>query len=115
MSLVISSALVLAEVADDLSLNHPVIGWHNVVTASTIVATNEDASYPASNLANPTTHLEWRIDDDTEQYLTVTTNCIDEIDYVGIAGHNYGSGEIPVSVGYFDTSSPPVWVELVEE
>lgn len=115
MSLVISSAVVLSQAADGLSLNHPVIGWHNVVTSSTIVATNEDANYPASNLANPATHLEWRSDDDAEQYITVTTNYIDEIDYVGIAGHNYSSGEIPISVGYFDTSSPPVWVELVEE
>jgi hypothetical protein len=115
MSLVISSAVVLAEVADSLSLNHPVIGWHNVVTSTTIVATNEDANFPASNLANPATHLEWRSDVDTEQYITVTTNYVDEIDYVGIAGHNLSSGGIAVSVGYFDASSPPVWVELVEE
>lgn len=115
MSIVISSALVLAEVADSLSLNHPVIGWHNLVTSSSIVADNEEVNYPASNLANPATNLEWRSDVSTEQYITVTTNYIDDIDYVGIAGHNFSSGEIPISVGYFDTSSPPVWVELVEE
>lgn len=115
MSLVISSALVVAASADSLSLNHPVIGWHNVVTAAAITADQEEANFPASNLANPATHLEWRSDVDTEQYITITTNYVDPIDYVGIAGHNFSSGEIPVSVGYFDTSSPPVWVELVEE
>jgi hypothetical protein len=115
MSLVISSALVVADTSDGLSLNHPVIGWHNVVTSTTIEADNEEPNFPASNLANPATHLEWRSDVDTEQYITVTTNYVDEIDYVGIAGHNFSSEEIPVSVGYFDTSSPPVWVELVEE
>lgn len=115
MSLVISSAVVLADAADDLSLNHPVIGWHNVVTASTIVATNEDPNYPASNLANPATHLEWRSDNDGDQYITITTNEVDPIDYLAVAGHNFATDEIPTSVGYFDTSSPPVWVELVEE
>lgn len=115
MSLVISSALVVAQAADDLSLNHPVLGWHNVVTSSTITASDEDANFPASNLANPATHLEWRSDVSTEQYLTVTTNYVDDIDYVGIAGHNFSSGEIPVSIGYFDSSSPPVWVALVED
>lgn len=115
MSIVISSALVLADVADGLSLDHPVIGYHTVVTSSTIVADTEDANHPASNLANPATHLEWWAADSTEQYLTITTNYIDEIDYVAVARHNWASGEIPVSIGYFDTNSPPVWIELVEE
>jgi hypothetical protein len=35
--IVISSNFVLSN-PDVLSLDHPVIGWHNVVTASTIVA-----------------------------------------------------------------------------
>lgn len=115
MTIIISEALVLAEPVEGLSLNHPVIGWHNVVTSTTVAADTEDSLYPASNLANPATHLEWRAEDDSEQYITVTTNYVDEIDYVGVASHNWSSGEIPVSVGYFDTSSPPVWVELVAE
>lgn len=115
MSIVISSAVVLADAADGLSLDHPVIGWHNIVTSTTIVADTEETNYPASNLANPATHLEWHANDATEQYLTITTNYVDEIDYVAVARHNFSSGAIPVSIGYFDTNSPPVWVELVEE
>jgi hypothetical protein len=112
MSLVISSAVVLAEAADDLSLNHPVIGWHNVVTSSTIVATEEDPDYPASNLANPATHLEWRSDNDGNQYLTITTNEVDPIDYLAVAGHNFSTEEIPTSVeGFIDG----VWTEIVEQ
>ncbi|WP_262048662.1 hypothetical protein [Bradyrhizobium sp. Bra78] len=112
MSLVISSALVLAGAADGLSLDHPVIGWHNVVTSATIVATNEDANYPASNLANPATHLEWRANNDGVQYLTVTTNEVDPIDYLAVAGHNFFSEAIPTSVeGFIDG----VWTEIVEE
>jgi hypothetical protein len=112
MSLVISSAVVLADAADGLSLDHPVIGWHNVVTSSTIVAGTAEANYPASNLANPATHLEWRAADDTEQYLTVTTNYVDEIDYVAVARHNFSSAEIPVSIDGFIGG---VWTEIVEE
>lgn len=112
MSIVISSALVVADSSDGLSLNHPVIGWHNVVTSTTIVATNEDANYPASNLANPATHLEWRSDNDGDQYLTITTNEVDPIDYLAVAGHNFFSEEIPTSVEGFIGG---VWTEIVEE
>lgn len=112
MSLVISDALVLADVADGLSLDHPVIGWHNVVTSSNIVADDAEADYPASNLANPATHLEWRSDTDAEQYLTVTTGYVDEIDYVAVARHNFFSASIPVSIeGYIGG----MWTEIVEE
>lgn len=112
MSLVISSALVLADVADGLSLDHPVIGWHNVVASSSIVADTEQANYPASNLANPATHLEWRAQGTTEQHLTIATNYVGAIDYVAVARHNFSSAQIPVSVeGYIGGA----WTEIVEE
>lgn len=112
MSLVISSALVVADASDGLSLDHPVIGWHNVVTSTTIVATAENASYPASNLANPATNLEWRGTTTGEQYLTVTTNEVDPIDYVAVAKHNWSTAGIAVSIeGFIDS----VWTEIVEE
>lgn len=112
MSLVISSAVSLAAVADGLSLDHPVIGWHNVVTASTIVASAESANFPASNLANPATHLEWRGTDTSEQYLTITTNEVDPIDYIAVARHNWSTAEIPVSVEGFIGG---VWTEICDE
>lgn len=109
--LVISTAAVLA-LADTETPDLPLIGWRNVVTATTIVATSQDANYPASNLANPASHLDWRSLVMTEQYLTVTTNEVDPIDYVAIAGHNFASAEVPVSIeGYIDG----IWTEIVEE
>ena len=100
MSIVISQNYVLTDSTPEfpVTLDHPVIGWHNLVTAASIVADNEDPDFPASNLANPATHEEWRSDADGDQYLTVTTGYIDEIDYVGIARHNFGSEQIPVTV-----------------
>ncbi|WP_441280502.1 hypothetical protein [Tardiphaga sp. 862_B3_N1_1] len=110
--LVISSALVVAAVADGLSLDHPLIGWRNVVTSTTIAAGTAEANYPASNLANPATHLEWRAAETSEQYLTITTNEVDPIDYIAVARHNFASAAIPLSVeGFVDG----VWTELVEE
>jgi hypothetical protein len=110
--LVISSAVVVADAADGLSLDHPVIGWHNVVTSTTIVATEEDPNYPASNLANPAENLEWRSDNDGTQYITITTNEVDPIDYLAVAGHNFFSEEIPTSVeGFIDG----IWTEIVGE
>lgn len=100
MSLVISQNFVLTDSTPEfpVTLDHPVIGWHSIVTAANIVADNEDANFPASNLANPSTHEGWRSDDDGTQYLTVTTGYVDDIDYVGIARHNFGSEQIPVRI-----------------
>lgn len=78
--------------------NSPVIGADNIVVSTNIAADTEAGGYPATNLANPATDLEWRAADTTEQYLTVTTNTADDISYVGIAGHNLGTAAIPVSV-----------------
>lgn len=109
--IVISSNLVLAQAAGAVDVDLPAVGWHNVVTPIGIVADTEEDNFPASNLANPATHLEWRADDDSEQYLTVTTNYVDVVDYVGVARHNFGSADIPVSVeGLIDD----VWTEIVE-
>jgi hypothetical protein len=85
--------------------DHPVIGWHNLVTAATIAASSADASYPATNVANPATYREWRAAAAVQCYLTVTTDGLTPIDYLAIARHNLGSGQIPVSVETFNGTS----------
>lgn len=109
--IVISSSLVLSE--SDLTPDHPIVGYRNIVTPANIVADGEDPLYPVSNLANPATHLRWQSDAADEQYITITTGSADPIDYVGFARHNFGSGEIPVSIEVDDGSGfveviPPV-------
>jgi hypothetical protein len=114
MPIVISNNFILTQPDNEfpVTLDHPIIGWHNIVTSSTIEADTAEASNPASNLANPATHLYWRAADTTEQYLTITTNYVDEIDYLAVAGHNFSTAEITVSVeGFIDG----VWTEIVEE
>lgn len=76
----------------------PLIGWQNLLTSVTVAATEAAANYPVSNLANPATHLEWRGVDTSNQYLYALLDGVTAVDYVAIAGHNFGSGQIPVSL-----------------
>lgn len=100
MSLVISDSFVLTDSTPEfpVTADHPVIGWRNIVTAANITADHADPDFPVTNLANPSTHEEWRSDDDGVQYLKITTGTLDQIDYVGIAKHNWGSEAIPVRI-----------------
>jgi len=99
VGIVISSSLVLSQAPGDApNADNPVVGWRNLVTVNNIVADTEDLSFPATNLANPSTYLRWLGANTSEQYVTINHNAVDPIDYVGIAGHNFGSAQIPVSI-----------------
>jgi hypothetical protein len=115
---IVSSSVVLTG-ADGINADNPLIGYETVVAAGNVTATTQDADWPASNLANPSTFLKWKADPGSpvvDEYLTVTPDSAEDIDYVGIAGHNFGSGQMPVSIEYLDeTASPPDWVELITE
>lgn len=116
--IVIANSLVLSETAEPLDT--PVFGWRNLVTANAVSATSADPGHPASNVANPSTALKWVAapgSPEDDQYLTVTIDSVDNVDYVGIAGHNLGSGRIPVSIegATQEVGSPPEpdWTEIV--
>lgn len=112
--IVVSGHIVLSPVEVAESFDHPLIGWQNVVTAAGITADTQDPSYPATNLANPSTFLEWHAADTSVQYVRFATNETDPIDYIGIAKHNLGSAEIPISVEALDDDGV-TWIEIVEE
>lgn len=100
--------------------NTPLIGYENRVTTSNISTTSENASYPATNLANPSTYLKWQgelVSPIIDEYLTVDLPGTDDCDYVGIAKHNFGTLGLTMSVeGLADEdASPVVWTEIVEE
>jgi hypothetical protein len=118
MAIVLSSGLVLSEI-EELAADNPLIGWHDLVETTNIDATSEDPEFPVVNLANPATHLPWvgGAANTGDYYVTVTTNFADEIDYAGVAKHNFGSAGIAVSLeGCADMgASPQVWFELIAE
>lgn len=110
-----SLSLSLAPTAG-LNGNNPLIGWHNLASVESISATTEQEGYPASNLANPATNLLWKGDDDeADEYITIGTNYVDEIDYVAVARHNFGTIQAPVSIEGTESLDTPDWVELVQE
>jgi hypothetical protein len=118
MSVIVSSNLVLTADEAALSADHPIIGWQTIITASNITfQSTSDANYPESNLANPATHLAWRAAAASGgyTYFSIATGTADPLDYVAIARHNLGTIASSVTVGYFDTSSPPAFVALTPE
>ena len=69
--IVFSSALVLSRATADVT-DLPMIGYENVVTIANLAADQEDADYPATNLANPLTTSLWKSGSTDDQYLTIT-------------------------------------------
>lgn len=113
MPLVISSSVVLSALGTDLDL--PLVGWHNVVTTSNIAATSAATGSPASNLANPATHLKWIAGNtDTPQYITITLDGLTEIGYLAIAGHNFGTSGATISVEV-EVDGSPAYEEIASE
>jgi hypothetical protein len=113
MSLVISNNFVLSAPEAALSLDHPVIGWDNVVRADSIIVSAEsEPNFPKTNLANPATHLEWQSAEIEAQQLLFGTNRVEPVDYIAVARHNWASAEIPVSVEALIDGD---WVEIVQQ
>lgn len=112
--IVISSSLVLslALTNDTINEDNPVIGWRNLVTTTNLSVDFENEFNVGMNLANPATHLHWSSTEAAEQFITVVIDSVEDIDYVGIVGHNFGSAQIPVSIegdsgsGFVELTTP---------
>lgn len=123
MSVVISNSLTLTPTASGGGIvdgNNPIIGYDNLVTAANISATTQEAGSPASNMANPSTALRWRAligSSAADQFIRIDVATVEQIDYVGIARHNFGSAQIAVSVEGMANAdaSPETWIEIVQE
>lgn len=96
----------------DFNRNSPQVGYDNAVAVGNVASDTADASYPISNVANPSTASEWRASSTALQYITVTLSAADRlIDYVGIARHNLGTGGGLISI---EGNTGSGWVELVQ-
>ena len=121
--IILSQSIVLAPKTNPLGT--PIFGWRTLVTAGNVSATSEADGFPASNVANRATYQTWKAEGiaspPEDEYLTVTIpeNEIDPIDYLAVAVHNFGTGQIAVSVeGASELVGSPAdydWQELVEE
>jgi hypothetical protein len=118
--IVISHSLALSP--GDVPLNTPIFGWESITASVSVTATSADPDFPATNLGNVSTALRWKALEEgsppgppsADQYLTVTINQVDDVDFLAIAVHNLGSGQNALSVEGSIGGSPE-WFELVQE
>lgn len=115
MGLVVTQNYVLTppETAVGIGADHPVIGWRTIVTPAAITSDSSNANFPASNMANPATHLGWKraAAPSSFGYITIANSGGALIDYVAIARHNLGSKTIPIAIGY----GGGTWTELIHD
>jgi hypothetical protein len=114
---VVASGLVVLPGADGYNTDSPIVGYRNIVTSANITATTEETGHPATLLANPATHLYWRSgagSPSSDEYLTVTTGSSDDVDYLAVAAHNFGTAQATLTVEGVtaEPASPADWVEL---
>jgi len=117
--IVIARNLIPGPTEASLPPGTPWIGWHNIVTPAKLSSTTAAAGFPVTNLANPSTNLLWTGGANTgDEFVTLTTQTTDPIDYLAVATHNFGTNGNVVSVeGRFDdgNSPPEPYVELVQQ
>jgi hypothetical protein len=99
----------MASVANDNPPGVPLLGGANLVRFNNVLSSTAAAGFPISNVGNPATHLFWKAvfsgSPPATEFVQVTSLST-TIDYIGIAGHNFGSANITVNA--FDGSvSPP--------
>lgn len=107
MSFALSQSIILTP--GGLDLNAPAIGWHNLVLFNGIVADSEDPNFPAALMANAATTYRWLSLITATQYVTISVAADEMVDYVGLARHNLGSGEIRITVQAFVSG---VWTDV---
>lgn len=121
--IVISGSLSLADTTATgggiVTADNPVIGYQQLVTTTNITTTTAATGYPATNLANPSTILKWKgtfdSPEEDNEYITLALNTAEEVDYVGIAKHNFGTAQIAVSLEVYDAAGSPDWTEIVTD
>jgi hypothetical protein len=91
--IVISDDVVLTaeEVEAGVNDNNPRIGWHSLVTTSNVTADEAAAGFPVTNLATPITSLRWKGETTGVQTVEIDCGAAEEVNYFGIAGHNFGT------------------------
>jgi hypothetical protein len=114
LAIVISQDLILSP-APTVDVNAPVIGWRNVVTATNVTANSQAVDNPAANVANPSTYLKWKSLSTALQFVTVTFPAPTDVDYLGVAGHNFGTAKVAASVEGTVTLDPLNWQPLGAE
>ena len=117
MGIVVSGAFALSQLTAE-NADFPIAGYDNLATIDTLTTSQANASYPATNLANPATNLVWKSGSTADQYITILFGAEVEVDYIAIARHNFGSGQVQATVQGLPFGGNPAtdgdWDDLVE-
>jgi len=126
VTIIISDNLVLTlQQEEGFDSNNPIIGWQNLVTPSNLSSGStynddpvEDELYPTANLANTSTYQRFQQTNGGESFwIQVDLNGNQDVDYLAIAGHNFGSKQRSVQVFGalgFDSNGDPDFMELTD-
>ncbi len=104
MPIIAQSGINLLETG--VGLNYPIIGWDNEILTTNIAASAAATGFPATNLANPSTHQMWRGVGTSTHTITHTPPPGATYNFAGIAGHNLGTKgwtvavEVDIGSGY---------------
>jgi len=103
MSIYISNDLYLQDIdVNDLRRNRPLVGYKSVLGPSDISPSPENPDSPGSNAWSPDTYTNWQSLSDPDFPLDQEVDLInagsDPIDYIAIAGHNFGTSGATYSI-----------------
>lgn len=84
---VISDSLVVTD-QEILNPKYGRLCWQNILRTADVTFTSETTEHPASNVVNPSTSFYWQADSTDQQDITIQVGA--DIDYIGIARHNFG-------------------------
>ena len=113
MSVVISGSFVISDVTSGINGDNPVFGYQNLAIDAPLTTTTANPSFPAVNLTNPATYLRWEgTSIVADEYITMELDSVDDVDYVGIARHNFFTAQIAVSLEIFNGLT---WDEVVAD
>ena len=101
MSIYISNDLYLQDIQANIP-NRPLVGYRSVLRPSDISPSPENPDSPGSNTWSPDTYTSWQSLTDPDFPLDQEVDLInagaDPIDYIAIAGHNFGTSGVTYSI-----------------
>lgn len=106
----ISSHLYIT--SQTVEYGNPIIGYQSILTIDNVTADSDPDATPVVNLVNEQTHQYWESESLDEQFIYFENTGLDPIDYIGIARHNLGSGNIAYQLQASDGNSPESWTDI---
>jgi hypothetical protein len=113
----ISDSLYISQFQSNPSLGFPLIGYQSILTISNVSADSSPDLTPVINLVNEQTNQFWKSDSLAEQNIYFNNSGSADIDYIGIAKHNFGSGGVEYKLqgtNEIDSDGMASWTDITD-